>query len=75
MTALTNFILAMGLYPEVQHKAKVEIDAIVGNERIPDFEDRHKLPYIDALCAEVLRWRPILPLSMWGSGRTSRALG
>ncbi|KAI0273085.1 cytochrome P450 [Russula aff. rugulosa BPL654] len=28
----------------------------------PDFEDRPRLPFVDALCREVLRWRPAAPL-------------
>ena len=48
--------------PELQEKARDEIDAVVGRERLPTFEDRPRLPFIDAMCKEVLRWRPVLPI-------------
>lgn len=52
----------MTLYPEVQKKAQVELDSVVEAGRLPDYSDRDKLPYIDALIKEVLRWNPVLPL-------------
>lgn len=39
-------------------KAQALLDAAVGRERLPTFEDRPKLPYIDAIIEELLRWRP-----------------
>ena len=60
-TALANFVLAMTLYPDVVAKGQEQIDSIVGRNRLPTFADREKLPYIDAIVKEVLRWRPIGP--------------
>ena len=54
--------LAMALYPEVQRKAQAEIDAVVGPDRLPDFEDRHFLPYINAIVKETRRWHLVSPL-------------
>ena len=54
--------LAMALYPEVQKKAQAEIDAVVGSHRLPDFEDRPSLPYINAIVKELMRWNLVLPL-------------
>lgn len=45
----------MVLYPEVQSKAQAELDKVVGDKRLPVFNDRDSLPYIDALVKEVLR--------------------
>ncbi|KAG1719823.1 cytochrome P450 [Suillus paluster] len=58
VAAATSFVLAMMLYPEVQKHAQAEIDAVVGQDRFPTFEDREKLPYIRALIQEILRWAP-----------------
>ena len=55
--------LAMVLYPEVQKKAQVEIDAVVGPNRLPDLEDRPSLPYINAIIKESMRWHLVAPLS------------
>ncbi|KAJ5215369.1 m-cresol methyl hydroxylase [Penicillium cinerascens] len=48
--------------PEVQRKAHAEIDAVVGHERSPVWEDLSRLPYINMIVKEGHRWRPILPL-------------
>jgi cytochrome P450 len=54
----------MTLFPDVQKKAQAEIDAVVGNDRLPKFTDRSQLPYVDALVKEVLRWNIVVPLGM-----------
>lgn len=53
---LTTFTLAMIMFPHVQGKAQEEIDRVVGTDRLPSFDDRGKLPYIDALVKVSLRW-------------------
>jgi len=63
VSSVMSFVLAMMLYPEVQKKAQEEIDRIIGTERLPDFIDRDRLPYIGALLTELHRWAPITPLS------------
>jgi hypothetical protein len=42
--------------------AQLEIDSVVGRDRLPTFEDKPTLPYITAMVNEVLRWRPVAPL-------------
>ncbi|PPQ94347.1 hypothetical protein CVT25_000402 [Psilocybe cyanescens] len=64
MATLAWFFYAMILHPEVQKKAQEELDKVVGNGRLPTYEDRDSLPYIDAVVKEVLRWRPIVPLGL-----------
>ncbi|TFY79510.1 hypothetical protein EWM64_g4501 [Hericium alpestre] len=61
VAAISASFLAMTLYPDVQHKAQAELDAVVGNDRLPTFRDRERLPYLDALVKEVLRWNPVEP--------------
>ncbi|KAH7913526.1 cytochrome P450 [Hygrophoropsis aurantiaca] len=61
---LHSFLLAMVLYPEVQQRAQAEIDAVIGDDRLPNFDDRAALPYVEAICREVLRWSPAAPLSV-----------
>jgi len=63
-SSILNFILSMVENPEVQCKAQAELDRVVGRDRLPDFSDKENLPYIFALYKEVLRWAPILPLSV-----------
>ena len=54
--------LAMALYPEVQKKAQEEIDSVIGPNRLPNFEDRPSLPYINAVVKESMRWHVPAPL-------------
>ncbi|KAI0317516.1 cytochrome P450 [Amylostereum chailletii] len=63
-TVLSIFFLVLARYPEVQRKAQAELDAVVGVERHPDFSDRPNLPYIEAFCMELNRWRPAVPMGM-----------
>lgn len=65
VSAFGWFIYAMLLHPEVQRKAQEQIDAVVGNGRLPDFSDRPSLPYVDAVLNECLRWRPVLNLGTY----------
>lgn len=57
-----TIILALVLNPDVLRKAQAAVDAVIGSDRLPDFGDEGKVPYVDALVREGLRWRPIVPL-------------
>lgn len=59
VATLTSFVLAMIKFPHVQREAQREIDALTGGDRLPGFADREKLPYVDAIVKEALRWFPI----------------
>ncbi|KAL4805914.1 cytochrome P450 [Aspergillus unguis] len=60
--SLTAFTAAMIMFPEVQDAAQKEIDRVIGSGRLPGFNDRGSLPYINALVKELLRWWPIAPM-------------
>src|SRR5712691_6478922 len=59
---MMTFFLAMALHPDILRKAQHELDIVTGRDRLPTFEDRPRLPFVDAVCREVSRWRPVLPL-------------
>ncbi|KNZ78681.1 O-methylsterigmatocystin oxidoreductase [Termitomyces sp. J132] len=63
-TTLTVFFLAMVLHPECQKRAQREIDTIVGLGRLPQFQDRESLPYVECILQETLRWNPVVPLGV-----------
>jgi Cytochrome P450 len=63
-STLKIFLLAMILHPEAQKKAQNEIDAVVGQSRLPNFDDRDSLVYVEALVREVMRWHPPVPLGL-----------
>ncbi|KAF3140142.1 hypothetical protein TWF594_006530 [Orbilia oligospora] len=64
VAAMNNFFLAMSLNLEIARKAQEEIDTVVGTHRLPTFQDRPNLPYLEAVLTESLRWITIVPLSL-----------
>ena len=54
--------MAMAMYPEVQEKAQAELDRVVGIGRLPDFDDKEDLVYLNALIIETMRWHQVTPL-------------
>ncbi|KAK0465901.1 cytochrome P450, partial [Desarmillaria tabescens] len=65
VSVILSTLLAFLLYPEVQAKAQAEVDAVIGHgTRLPNFDDRPQLPYIDAIVLEALRWNPVAPLGV-----------
>ncbi|KAH9919878.1 cytochrome P450 [Amylocystis lapponica] len=57
-SAISSFMLLMILNPDAQKQAQAEIEQVIGNDRLPDIDDEHNLPYVSALIKEVLRWSP-----------------
>lgn len=74
-SAIKVFFLAMLLYPDVQRKAQKELDSLLGESALPSINHRKDLPYVDALCKEVLRWRPAVPLAFPHLLRESDIIG
>ncbi|KAF8889555.1 cytochrome P450 [Gymnopilus junonius] len=64
ISATGSFFYLMACNPEIQRKAQAEIDRIICPGRLPNFEDRPSLPYIDAIYREVLRFKPPVPLGV-----------
>ncbi|KAG2046890.1 cytochrome P450 [Suillus hirtellus] len=63
-SVLQAFLLAMMLHPDIQSRARAEIDQAVGHDSMPRLDDRASLPYLDAILREVLRWHPPAPLGV-----------
>ncbi|KIJ69606.1 hypothetical protein HYDPIDRAFT_145813 [Hydnomerulius pinastri MD-312] len=64
-STLHFFVLAMLQYPQVQKRAQAEIDEVVGVGRLPNFDDRSSLPYVEAVLRETLRMYPVAPLGKY----------
>lgn len=64
ISTVQSFFMAMACFPEVQTKARTELDAVVGPSRLPTFEDRDSLPYIAAVAKESMRWQPVAPVGL-----------
>ena len=59
---MTFLFMALVLFPQVQRRAQAELDDVVGRDRLPTFDDRPRLPYIVALCKELMRWQMVTPI-------------
>lgn len=53
----------MILKPQIQEKMFQEIKENIGVDRQPDMTDKPKLPYVDAVCNEAMRFSCVAPLS------------
>ena len=58
-------MLAMLQNPDVQERAQAEINTVVGTDRLPHFDDRQNLPYIEAILLETLRMYAVGPLGKY----------
>ncbi|KAH9941442.1 cytochrome P450 [Amylocystis lapponica] len=56
--ALLSAIMFFLMHPAVLERARAEVDAAVGDSRLPEFADEAKMPYIVACAKETLRRRP-----------------
>lgn len=57
-STLQTFLLYMLNHPSIMKKAQDELDLVVGNGRMPTWEDESNLPYLVACIKEVIRIRP-----------------
>jgi len=55
VAAINTFYAAMLLFPDVQRKAKQELDRVLGG-RLPEISDEKDIPYITALVKEIFRY-------------------
>jgi len=64
LSSLASMFLAFLLFPRVQRRAQQELDAVIGRDRLPAFDDRPRLPYLEAVTKELLRWAMVTPLGL-----------
>ena len=63
--AVNAWVMAALAYPAAIQKAREEMDSVCGTKalRLPTLNDLPNLPYTCAVVKELLRWRPIVPLT------------
>ncbi|KAL5363253.1 cytochrome P450 [Aspergillus floccosus] len=64
VSTMAAWFIAMALFPDVQRKAQEEIDRVTGGNRLPDYQDRENLPYINAMIKESVRWHSVVPMNV-----------
>ncbi|XP_063217519.1 methyl farnesoate epoxidase-like [Bacillus rossius redtenbacheri] len=55
-------LMYMVLYPEVQRAVQEELDAVIGRNHKPSIADMSRLPYFEAVIAEVSRINVVVPV-------------
>ncbi|KAF4334392.1 oxidoreductase [Fusarium beomiforme] len=63
-SSILTMILCLVRHPEYQRMAQKEIDNLCGSERMPVWADFDKLPFINCIVKEGLRWHPVLPVGV-----------
>jgi len=56
------FFLIMALHPWIQRKLQEEVDAVVGDGRVPNMSDFDNMPYMQCVIKELHRYNPVIPL-------------
>ena len=51
-------------FPHILKKAQDVIDEAIGRERLPNFGDLERVPYITAMIREAFRWRTVAPVAI-----------
>jgi cytochrome P450 len=64
-TAIETFLLYMLNNPRCLQKVRRELDIVVGQDRLPNFDDEDKLVYLQACIKECARLRPVAILGRW----------
>ncbi|KAL0566844.1 hypothetical protein V5O48_015157 [Marasmius crinis-equi] len=68
VAAVRTFFFCMLMNPSVQRKAQAELDGFMEEEhRLPTLKDwsQGRLPYLDCIMLEVLRWHPPAPMGLF----------
>ncbi|CAB1347640.1 unnamed protein product [Coregonus sp. 'balchen'] len=60
-STLSHACLMMIKYPDIQEKVQKEIDEVIGSNRVPTVDDRHMMPYTDAVIHEIQRSMSLAP--------------
>ncbi|XP_068913285.1 probable cytochrome P450 305a1 [Tenebrio molitor] len=55
--------LLMILHPDVQQKVQAQLDTTFSKNHILEYSDRDKLPYVEAVILEIMRFRHVAPLA------------
>jgi hypothetical protein len=61
VSIMTTFFYLMACHPDIQQRARDEIDSVLGGE-MAIHQHRSSLPYVNAMIKEIMRWGPVVPL-------------
>ncbi|CZR68666.1 uncharacterized protein PAC_18565 [Phialocephala subalpina] len=58
------FMIIFMCLPHTLKKAQAIVDGAVGRDRLPNFDDLGRIPYITAMIREAFRWRTVAPVAI-----------
>jgi cytochrome P450 family 2 subfamily U polypeptide 1 len=61
---VTWLLLILANRPEIQRNIHEEMDRAIGPDSVPTVEDRERLPYLNAVILENMRYRTVGPLAL-----------
>jgi cytochrome P450 len=62
VAAVHCYFLAMLIWPDIQTKGQAEVDRVIGKGHLPEFDDAPRMPYVQGIINECLRWIPVGPM-------------
>jgi len=74
-TTMEWFIALMINYPDIQVKVQEEIDSVVGKYRLADLDDISRLPYLDSVLKESMRFKSVAPVALPHRTHSESTLG
>lgn len=63
-TTLEWLLYIMCVYPDTQRKIQEELEREIGPDRLPHYDDREKLPYLQAVILELMRFKHFAPFGL-----------
>ena len=57
-------VLLMAEHPDIQDKVAMEIEEVIGHDRMPSLDDRSSLPFTEATLLEIFRYGTVSPLGV-----------
>ncbi|XP_022082689.1 steroid 17-alpha-hydroxylase/17,20 lyase-like isoform X2 [Acanthaster planci] len=57
-------VLLIAEYPEIQEKVAMEIDEVIGHDRMPSLTDRGSVPFTEATLLEIFRFGTVAPVGV-----------
>ena len=68
-------LLTLANRPEIQAKIHQELDQVIGSQHPPELEDRDRLPYLNAVVLENMRYHTVGPLGLPHKASTESEVG
>ncbi|RDI82648.1 hypothetical protein Vi05172_g7442 [Venturia inaequalis] len=75
VAVMQSVICALCIFPSVVSRAQEEINSVVGNNRLPTFSDRERLPFTNGIVKEAWRWNPVGPMGLAHAGEEDIVYG